>query len=184
LLSIVTLVKFGFWFAFDNGVYIYLGTTYYGCGFISDGFLILDLDYFSYDKSFALLTSSDNVDSIKWHARLGHIGQKRMTRLVKESLLGSLAKVSMSTYEHCLKGKPIRKPFGKAIRASFPLQLVHLDICGPMSMRARHRGFYFITFIDDFLQYGHVYLISHKSEALDCFRRYMNMVENQLEKKY
>ena len=33
-----------------------------------------------------------------------------------------------------------------------------------------------------FSRYGHVYLIFHKSEALDCFRRYMRLVENQLDK--
>ena len=37
-------------------------------------------------------------------------------------------------------------------------------------------------FIDDYTRYGHVYLISHKSEALDCFRQYMRLVENQLDK--
>ena len=41
---------------------------------------------------------------------------------------------------------------------------------------------YFITFINDYTRYDHVYLISHKSEALDCFRRYMRLVENQLDK--
>ena len=51
-----------------------------------------------------------------------------------------------------------------------------------MNVRARHGGFYFIAFIDDYTRYGHVYLISHKSEALDCFRRYMRLVENQLDK--
>ena len=51
-----------------------------------------------------------------------------------------------------------------------------------MNVRARHGGFYFITFIDDYTRYGHFYLISHKSEALDCFRRYMRLVENQLDK--
>uniref|UniRef100_A0A2N9GZ66 Integrase catalytic domain-containing protein n=1 Tax=Fagus sylvatica TaxID=28930 RepID=A0A2N9GZ66_FAGSY len=35
---------------------------------------------------------------------------------------------------------------------------------------------------DDFTRYGHVYLVSHKSEALDCFRRFMNLVENQMER--
>ena len=30
---------------------------------------------------------------------------------------------------------------------------------------------------------GHVYLISHKSEVLDCFRHYINLVENHLDKK-
>ena len=105
-----------------------------------------------------------------------------MTRLAREGLMGNLAKVTLSTCEHCLMGKSKRKPFGKATRASFPLQLIHSDICGPMNVRARHGGFYFITFIDDYTRYGHVYLISHKFEALDCFRRYMRLVENQLDK--
>ena len=50
-----------------------------------------------------------------------------------------------------------------------------------MNVRARHGDFYFITFIDDYTRYGHVYLISHKSEAFDCFRQYMRLVENQLD---
>ena len=50
-------------------------------------------------------------------------------------------------------------------------------------MRARHGADYFITFIDDFTRFGHVYLISHKSDALDCFKRYTNLVENQLNVK-
>ena len=41
------------------------------------------------------------------------------------------------------------KHFGKAIRASIPLQLVHPDIFDPMNIRTRHGTFYFISFIDD-----------------------------------
>ena len=89
----------------------------------------------------------------------------------------------MSTCEYCLIGKTTRKPFGKGTRAKIPLQLIHSDICGPMSVRARHGTLYFITFIDDFTHYSHVYLISHKLKVLDCFRRYINLVENQLDKK-
>ena len=81
---------------------MHLGTVYYGRGFISNDFLILDIEYYNDDSS-VFLTSSDN--SIIWHARLGHIGQERMTRLVREGLMGSLAKVTLSTCEHCLMGK-------------------------------------------------------------------------------
>ena len=49
-----------------------------------------------------------------------------------------------------------------------------------MNIRARHGAHYFITLIDDFTRYGHVYLISHKFEALECFKRYSRLVENQL----
>ena len=97
--------------------------------------------------------------SILWHARLGHIGQDRLNRLARAGLLGSLAKVELPTCEHCLVGKATRLPFGKAKRAISPLQLIHSDICGPLNMRARHGADYFITFIDDFTRFGHVYLI-------------------------
>ena len=76
-----------------------------------------------------------------------------------------------------------RKPFGKAIKVKNPLQLIHSDICGPMNVRARYGGVYFITFIDNYTRFGFVYLIYHKSEALECFKRYLNLVENQLDRK-
>jgi len=56
---------------------------------------------------------------------------------------------------------------------------MHSDICGPMSVREQHGATYFITFIDDYTRYGHIFLISHKSEALEFFRRYLSLVENQ-----
>ena len=52
-----------------------------------------------------------------------------------------------------------------------------------MNVKARHRVVYFITFIDDFTRYGYIYLISHNSQALDCFIKFINLVENQLDKK-
>lgn len=97
------------------------------------------------------------------------------TLLIK-GLLGSLSKVDLSTHEHCLTGRMIQKPFGKAIKAEFPLQLIHSDICGPMNAKTRYGGSYFITSINDFS----VYFISHKSEALKCCRCYSNKVKNQM----
>ena len=52
-----------------------------------------------------------------------------------------------------------------------------------MNVRTRHAAQYFVTFIDDFTRFDHVYLISHISEALDCFKRYSTLVENQLNTK-
>ena len=97
--------------------------------------------------------------------------------------MGTLDKIELSTYEHCFVGKIVRKPFDKWTRAESPLQLIHSNICGPMNVRARHEVVYFITFIDDYTRYGYVYLISHKSQALECFIKIMNLVENQFDKK-
>jgi transposase InsO family protein len=39
-----------------------------------------------------------------------------------------------------------------------------------MNVRARHGGRYFIIFIDDYMRYNIVYLISHKSEDFACLQ--------------
>lgn len=102
-----------------------------------------------------------------------------MNRLAKKDIWGPLEKVNLSHMEHCLVGKTTRKkPFGKGTCIEIPLQLIHSDICGPMNIRARHEAIYFITFIDDYMCFNYVYLISHKSEVLNCFRWYINLVEN------
>ena len=128
-------------------------------------------------------TSNYEKDVIKWHARLGHIGPSRMDRLAKSGFLTNVSKVDMSTCEHCLVGKTCRKPFGTGTRAEYPLHLIHSDICGPLNVKTRHGKSYFITFIDDFTRFGHIYLISHKYEAISCFKSYMSLVENQLDRK-
>ena len=74
------------------------------------------------------------------------------------------------------------KPFGKAVRATQPLELIHSDICGPMNVKARHGASYFLTYIDDYTRYGYIPLIAHRYETLDCFKCFVAEVENQHEK--
>ena len=101
-----------------------MGTVYYGRGFILNGFLILDIEYYNSDSSI-FLTSSDNTSNslIVWHARLGHIRQERMIELAREGFMGNLAKDTLSTCEYFLVGKSKRKPFGKATRACGLIEL-------------------------------------------------------------
>ncbi|KAK8685928.1 hypothetical protein V6N13_124959 [Hibiscus sabdariffa] len=73
-----------------------------------------------------------------------------------------------------------KAPFnGKSERASDLLGLIHSDVCGPMNTQARGGFHYFITFTDDFSRYGYIYLMRHKSEALEKFKEFINEVHNQ-----
>ena len=138
----MVLLKLGYCFIFsENLVKLFYNDIFYGCGFMSEGFMVLDTLNCINDNtvSFSLFATPNSldVDANKWHARLGHIGQERMNRLAREGLLGPVTKIDLPICEHCLAGKTTRKPFSKAIRAEVPLQLVHSDICGPMNVRAR-----------------------------------------------
>ena len=90
-----------------------------------------------------------------------------MKKLHEDVLLTSVDFESYETCEAYLLGKMTKMPFtGFPERASDLLELIHTDVCGPMSTTARGGFQYFITFPDDFSRYGHVYLIKHKSEHL------------------
>ena len=150
-----------------------------------DGFIKLDLNVFSHsfvNSASSYVIGSNNIDFATWHAKLVHIGRDRMTRLDREGLLGSLTKVDLQLCEPCLVGKACRKPFGRTNRVAQPIELVHSDICGPMNKKARHGASYFLTLIDDYSRYSYVYLLSHRHEALDCFKCFVAEVENKHEK--
>ena len=70
----------------------------------------------------------------------------------------------------------------KGTRANEPLQLVHSDVCGPVSVQARGGYEYFVTFIDDYSRYGYVYLMQRKSETFGKFKKFLAEAEKQLGK--
>ena len=120
-------------------------------------------------------------ETYMWHLRLGHINSSRIHGLVKSGILNSLIFEPIPVCESCLEGKMTKRPFkAKGNRATIQLELVHTDVCGPMSVQARGGYEYFITFTDDYSRYGYVYLMRHKSEAFDKFREYKAEAEKQL----
>ena len=107
-----------------------------------------------------------------------------MKKLHRDGLLTSFDFESFDTCEACLMGKLARTPFnGNVERASDLLEIIHTDVCCPISIPARGGFLYFITFIDDSSRYGYIYLMKHKSETFDKFKEFQNEVENQRGKK-
>jgi len=108
-----------------------------------------------------------------WHCHLGHISENCMKRLHDDGLLTSFDFESYETCESCLLGKMTKVPFiGFPERASDLLELVHIDVSGPMSMTARGKFQYFINFTNDFSRYGYVYLMKHKSKMFEKFKEF------------
>ena len=75
-------------------------------------------------------------------------------------------------------GKMTKTPFsGTMERASDLLEIIHTDVCGPMSVDARGEYRYFLTFTDDLSRYGYIYLMKHKSEIVEKFKEFQSEVE-------
>ncbi|KAL0294483.1 UNVERIFIED_CONTAM: Transposon Ty2-GR1 Gag-Pol polyprotein [Sesamum radiatum] len=146
--------------------------------------------YFVPSMSNSIMTAQhkrkvDNHENAQiWHARLGHISKDRIRRLVDSKNLEIDNLDHLPTCESCLKGKMTKKPFvGQSAIANGLLDLVHTDVCGPLSIPARGGFSYFITFTDDHSRYGYVYLMRYKSEAFGRFKEYRLEVENQTNRK-
>src|SRR6266496_2278272 len=63
------------------------------------------------------------------------------------------------------------------------LDIIHIDVYSPMSVEARSRYRYFLTFTDDLSIYGYIYLMKHKSETFEKFKEFQSEVENHRNKK-
>ena len=119
-----------------------------------------------------------------WHCRLGHTGVKSMKKIHKDGLLESLGYESFDACEPCLMGKMTKTLFsGTMKRATDLLEIIHTDVCGPMSVDARGGYCYFLTFTDDLRRYGYIYLMKHKSETFEKFKEFQSEVENHRNKK-
>ena len=96
-----------------------------------------------------------------------------MKKLHKDGLLESLDYESFDACEPCLMGKMTKTPFsGTMERATDLLEIIHSDVCDPMSVDARGEYRYFLTFIDDLSRYEYIYLMKHKYETFEKFKEF------------
>ncbi|GJZ52434.1 putative ribonuclease H-like domain-containing protein [Tanacetum coccineum] len=102
-----------------------------------------------------LITKVTIDESNKWHRRLGHVNFKNLNKLVKGNLVrGLLSKIFQNdhTCVACLKGKQHKASCkAKSVSSiSQPLQLLHMHLFGPTSVRSLNHKTYCLVIIDDF----------------------------------
>ena len=107
-----------------------------------------------------------------------------MVRLIKDEILSDLDSLDFDTYVDCIKGKLTAKiRNAKADRFTELLGVIHTNICGPFTPPAMGGHKYFITFIDNYSQYGFIELIREKSNSLEAFKAFKEKFELQQGKK-
>ena len=181
IISISRLTNDGFKLLFENnGCSIFLNKELFGHGTLVNGLYVLDMHDDVYHIEPTKRKRDESNMGYLWHCRLGHISEKRLNKLVVGGYLGPFDYESYGTCESCIKGKMTKVPLvGQGEKALDLLDLIHTDVCGPMSIHARGGYSYFITFTDDYSRFGYVYLMKYKSEAYEFFKEYKAEVEKQ-----
>ena len=84
-----------------------------------------------------LITTEDSSEDWLWHSRLGHLSFHKLKEMSKKKIADGLPTINVPNKlcTSCIAGKHHRTPFPKfsTYRAIEPLELIHTDICGPIS---------------------------------------------------
>jgi len=122
-----------------------------------------------------------------WHARLGHVNFKSLRLLVEKKMAAGVPMIEHpeQVCHGCLAGKQARKFFPKttSFRAEKPLQLVYVDLCGPITPPTPAGNKYFMLLVDDHSRWMNVSMLKSKDQAVDVFVKYKAEVQNQTGEK-
>ncbi|GJV17797.1 putative ribonuclease H-like domain-containing protein [Tanacetum coccineum] len=137
----------------------------------------------------ACLIAKATIDeSNKWHRRLGHVNFKNLNKLVKGNLVRGLpSKIFQNdhTCVACQKGKQHKASCkAKSVSSiSHSLQLLHMDLFGPTSVRSLNHKTYCLVITDDFSRFSWVFFLRTKDETSGLLKDFIRQIENQLNQK-
>ena len=118
-----------------------------------------------------------------WHCRYEHLSYKGLRILQHKQMVRGLPQLKDSSKIciDCMMGKQHREAISKRSlwRSSQRLQLIHANICGPITPVSNNKKRYFISFIDDYSRKVWIYFLAENSQAFTVFKNYKNMVEKE-----
>jgi len=117
-----------------------------------------------------------------WHQRLGHLSNQTLMMLLPQLAYSGTTSTGSLLCDICIKAKHQRKVERQAPpRATRPFELLHSDLCGPISPQSASGARYFILDIDDFSRITWVYFLQSKaaSEIVSIFQEFMPRVERR-----
>ena len=83
-----------------------------------------------------------------------------------------------------MKGKNTKKTFPSSeSKAKDILEIIHSDVCGPMSSNSLSRYAYYVSFIDDFSRKTWIYFMKNKDEVFSKFKEFKALIKNHTERK-
>lgn len=193
LFSVVKVESKGMRVVFDNGqVKVYKDSEVLVSGSRYGKLYRLDLYTSEESASKAMLSCgriSKNLNLL--HRRLGHLNANQLGQMINKRMVDGQLPVTRCvdesdiTCEPCILGKQTRKPFpareGK--RSSRVLEVVHSDVCGPVTPTGLNGERYFISFVDDWSHFAMIFPMRSKREALDCFKYYEAVVTAKFGKR-
>nr|GEZ06230.1 hypothetical protein [Tanacetum cinerariifolium] len=116
-----------------------------------------------------------------WHRRLSYLNFDTINLLSKNDIVVGLPKIK-SVKDHrcssCELGKAKRKSFQSMTTSSTKrrLQLLHMDVCGPMRVASINGKKYVLVIVDDYSRYTWTHFLRSKDETPEVLIDFLRLV--------
>nr|GEW87455.1 hypothetical protein [Tanacetum cinerariifolium] len=120
-----------------------------------------------------------------WHRRLSHLNFNTINLLSKNDIVVGLPKLKFikdHLCSSCELGKAKRKSFHTKITSSSKrrLQLLHMDLCGPMRVASINGKRYVLVIVDDYSRYTWTHFLRSKDETPEVLIDFLRLVQRGL----
>jgi len=123
----------------------------------------------------------------RWHEQYGHLNFQSLRKLAREDMVKGLPAIDYvdQVCEDCVLAKQRRTPFPQAakFRAQEELELVHGDLCGPISPPTPAGNVYFLLLVDDMSRFMWLKLLRSKADTPAAIMTFQARVERETGKK-
>ena len=142
--------------------------------------------YLTSSMNYQCLLVSDGAEQKAqlWHKRFAHLNFQGLCTLANKHLVIGLPplKSPKEICTSCIIGKQHRDtiPRQSSWRALKKLQLIHADVCGPISPSSHSNKRYILSFINDYSRKTWVYFLHAKSETFSAFKSFKARVEKEV----
>ncbi|GJZ51335.1 retrovirus-related pol polyprotein from transposon TNT 1-94 [Tanacetum coccineum] len=121
-----------------------------------------------------------------WHQRLSHLNFDTINLLFKKDIVNGLPKlkyVKDQLCSSCEMSKAKRSIFKKKTVPSSKgrLNLLHMDLCGPMRIESINGKKYILVIVDDYSRYTWTLFLRTKDETPEVLKDFLKMIQRYLQ---
>nr|GEX89883.1 retrovirus-related Pol polyprotein from transposon TNT 1-94 [Tanacetum cinerariifolium] len=132
-----------------------------------------------------LMAKATSSQAWLWHRRLSHLNFDTINLLLKNDIVIGLPKLKFIEYHlcsFCELGKSKRKSFQSKTTPSSKrrLQLLHMDLCGPMRVASINGKRYLLVIVEDYSRYTWTHFLRSKDETPKVLIDFLRLVQRGL----
>jgi transposase InsO family protein len=119
-----------------------------------------------------------------WHRRLAHVGKKNLHKLLKGEHILELTNVHFEkdrVCSACQAGKQVgaHHPHKNIMTTDRPLELLHMDLFGPIAYISISGSKYCLVIVDDYSRFTWVFFLQEKSQTQETLKGFLKRAQNE-----